>query len=131
MSRLLPRSLFGQTLLVLLFGLVVSHTAGYWIYTFDREQAVRAVGGIAAAQRITNLTRLVQETSPDARPRIVAALSDPTFRVTLSGEPPPSTADEDDGQVAEAISQFLVDQLSLQQPPRVSAPGILRSSCQS
>ena len=55
MTRLLPRSLFGQTLLILLAGLIVSHAVGSWIYTADREQAVRAVGGFATAQRIANL----------------------------------------------------------------------------
>ena len=68
MTRFLPRSLFGQTLLILLAGLIVSHAIGSWIYTADREQAVRAVGGFATAQRIANLTRLVQDT-----PREVAA----------------------------------------------------------
>ena len=68
MTRFLPRSLFGQTLLILLAGLIVSHAVGSWIYTADREQAVRAVGGFATAQRIANLTRLVQDT-----PREVAA----------------------------------------------------------
>ena len=66
MSRLLPKSLFGQTLLILLAGLIVSHAVGSWIYTADREQAVRAVGGFAAAQRIANLTRLVQEAPREA-----------------------------------------------------------------
>ena len=33
MSRFLPRGLFGQTLLVLLAGLIVSHAIGFWIYT--------------------------------------------------------------------------------------------------
>ena len=78
MSRFLPKSLFGQTLLVLLVGLIISHVAGSWIYALDREQAVRAVGGFTAAQRITNLTRLVQETPRESRTRIVAALSDQT-----------------------------------------------------
>ena len=74
MTRFLPRSLFGQTLLILLAGLIVSHAVGSWIYTADREQAVRAVGGFATAQRIANLTRLVQDTPREARQRIVAAL---------------------------------------------------------
>ena len=79
MSRLLPKSLFGQTLLILLAGLIISHAVGSWIYTADREQAVRAVGGFAAAQRIANLTRLVQEAPQEWRERIVAALSDQSF----------------------------------------------------
>ena len=88
MNRLLPKSLFGQTLLILLAGLIVSHLVGSWIYTADREQAVRAVGGFAAAQRIANLTRLVQEAPLEWRERIVAALSDQTLRVSLSNQPP-------------------------------------------
>ncbi|GLH76541.1 hypothetical protein SSBR45G_14490 [Bradyrhizobium sp. SSBR45G] len=123
MSGFLPRSLFGQTLLALLVGLVISHAAGSWIYSLDREQAVRAVGGLAAAQRITNLTRLVDETPRGSRERIVDALSDQTFRVALSTEPPASGPGDDDGQVAEAIKDFLVNQLSLKsgRQPRVSA----------
>ena len=84
---------------------------------------MRAVGGFAAAQRITNLTRLVQEAPREWRERIVAALSDQTFRVSLSAQPPAMTPADDDAPVAEAIRDFLVDQLSLgpAQQPRVSA----------
>ena len=71
MTRFLPKSLFGQTLLILLVGLVVSHAIGAWIYAGAREQAVRAVGGFAAAQRVANLSRLVEEAPADWRPRIV------------------------------------------------------------
>ena len=88
MSRLLPKSLFGQTLLILVAGLIVSLLVGSWIYTLDREQAVRAVGGFSAAQRITNLTKLVQDTPREWRERIVAGLSDQTFHVSLSAQPP-------------------------------------------
>ena len=123
MSRFLPKSLFGQTLLVLLVGLIISHVAGSWIYTLDREQAVRAVGGFAAAQRITNLARLVQETPRQSRARIVAALSDQTFRVSLSAQPPAMSPGDNDAEVTDAIKDFLIDQLSLEstQQPRVSA----------
>jgi signal transduction histidine kinase len=123
MNRLLPKSLFGQTLLILLAGLIVSHIFGSWIYTADREQAVRAVGGLAAAQRIANLTRLVHEAPQEWRERIVAALSDQTFRVSLSSEPPSIGSANDDTPVAQAIREFLIDQLSLglARQPRVSA----------
>ena len=36
MTRLFPKSLFGQTLLILLAGLVISHAAGWWLFTADR-----------------------------------------------------------------------------------------------
>ena len=123
MNRLFPRSLFGQTLLILLAGLVVSHAVGSWIYTADREQAVRAVGGFATAQRIANLTRLVQDTPQEARQRIVASLSDQTFRVSLSPQPIAAQSGDDDPFAAQAIREFLVDQLSLgpARQPRVFA----------
>ncbi len=124
MSRLLPKSLFGQTLLILLAGLIVSHAVGSWIYTADREQAVRAVGGFAAAQRIANLTRLVQEAPREWRERIVAALSDQTLpRLALGPSLRQSASADDDTPVAQAIKEFLVDQLSLgpARQPRVSA----------
>jgi signal transduction histidine kinase len=123
MSRFLPKSLFGQTLLILLAGLIISHAVGSWIYTADREQAVRAVGGFAAAQRIANLTRLVEEAPPDWRGRIVAALSDQTLRVRLSPEPPAFELADDDTAIAQAIKEFLIAQLSLGpgRQPRVSA----------
>ncbi len=123
MKRLLPQSLFGQTLLVLGAGLIVSLLVGSWIYTLDREQAVRAVGGLAAAQRMTNLTRLVEDTPREGRERIVAGLSDQTFRVLLSSQPPAIAPNDDDVAVAQAIKEFLVDQLSLTlgREPRVAA----------
>ena len=122
MSAFFPKSLFGQTLLILLAGLIVSHAAGSWLYTADREQAVRAVGGFATAQRIANLTRLVQDTPRESRDRIVAALSDQSFRVSLSAETPSITDAEDGGTVSEAIKDYLVDRLSLgSRVPRVSA----------
>lgn len=122
MSRLFPRSLFGQTLLILLAGLIVSHGVGSWLYTADREQAVRAIGGFAAAQRIANLTRLVQETPRESRARIVTALSDQTFRSTLVTQPPAIVSDDEHTQVAEAIKDYLITQLSLdaRRQPRVS-----------
>lgn len=112
MSRLLPKSLFGQTLLILLAGLVVSQAAGWWIYTADREQAVRAIGGLAAAQRITNLTRLVQEAPIEWRERIVFALSDQTFRVALSRHRPTISVNGEGSIAAQVIKEFLAEQLS-------------------
>lgn len=111
MSRFLPKSLFGQTLLILLAGLIISHAIGSWLYTTDREQAVRAIGGFAAAQRIANLTRLVQDAPPEWRERIVSALSDQTFRVSLSAQPPSLPADFENDSSVEAVKEFLTQQV--------------------
>ena len=110
MTRFLPKSLFGQTLLILLFGLVISHAIGAWIYAGAREQAVRAIGGFAAAQRVANLSRLVEEAPADWRPRIVAALSDPSFQVALLAQPPEQLPADADGP-AQAIQDYVLGQL--------------------
>ncbi len=112
MRPFLPKSLFGQTLLILFAGLAISHLVGAWIYTTDREDAVRAVGGLALAQRIANLTQLVEDAPNEWRDRIVAASSDPTFRITLSATPPDFGAADDRAPVSQVIEGFLADQLS-------------------
>ena len=112
MTRFLPHSLFGQTLLILLVGLLVSHLVGGWIYSSDRRVAVETVGGLAAAPRIVNLARLVVDTPPASRARLVEGLSDPSFRVALGATPPAfaSLASVSDGP-ASAISEFLLREL--------------------
>jgi signal transduction histidine kinase len=121
-NRLLPSSLFGQTLFILLAGLIVSHLIGSWIYTADREQAVRTVGGFAAAQRIANLTRLVQEAPREWRERIVAALSDQTLRVSLSTQLPTFDDATKDVAVSQIIRDFLAEQVPVKSAlqPRIS-----------
>ena len=89
---------------------MISHAIGAWIYAGAREQAVRAIGGYAAAQRVANLSRLVEEAPADWRPRIVAALSDPTFRVALSAQPPEQLPTDADG-AAKAIEEYVLEQL--------------------
>jgi signal transduction histidine kinase len=113
MNRFLPRSLFGQTLLLLLAGLIVSHAIGSFIYSLDREAAVRTVGGLATAQRIANVSRLVEDMPADWRDRLVAGLSDRILTVTLTDTPPLTTSDS--GNVADVIRDYLMHQLRL--PP--------------
>ena len=115
MNRLLPRTLFGQMLVILLGGLLMSHLLGWWIYASDRAQAVRAVGGYAATQRIANLARLVDEAPPDWRDRIVVAANDPTLRVTLTRDPPTEAddaSDDDDVPIRRYLAAQLPDPLA-------------------
>ena len=110
MTRLLPRTLVGQMILILLVGLAASHFVANWIHATDRGQAVRAVGGYAATQRIANLVRLIDEAPEDWRSRIVAAASDPTLRVTLSSEPLATSAEASDFADL-PVQRYLVEQL--------------------
>ena len=113
MSRILPRTLFSQTLLILLAGLILSQAVGAWIYLGARREAVRAVGGLAVAQRVANLTRLIEEAPAEWRNRIVAASSDPTFRLAITTREPvvlPGAGQEK--TAAAAIEGYLTEELS-------------------
>jgi len=113
MKRLLPQTLFGQTLLVLLAGIGLALAAGAWIYSSARQEAVRAVGALAVAERIINVSRLVGEAPASWRSRLASGSSDPMFRVNLSAQksPPGAPVQADDASqiIADYIKQALPD----------------------
>lgn len=88
MTRLFPKTLFAQTVLVLLAGTGLALAAGAWIYSSARQEAVRAVGALAAAERIINVSRLVGEAPAEWRRRLVEGSSDPLFQVMLTNDRP-------------------------------------------
>jgi len=110
MKRFLPRTLISQMILILLAGLVVSHVVAGWIHSSDRARVVRAIGGYAAAQRIANLVRLIDEAPDDWRPRIIAAMSDPRLRIAVTNEAPVIPPDESDA-VDPPVRDYLADLL--------------------
>jgi signal transduction histidine kinase len=86
MRRFLPKSLAGQTVLVLLAGLTVSHLLSIAIYSSDRAEVLMLAGDQQMAHRIAEISRLLQETPPDWRERIVHATNSPSLRITLTPE---------------------------------------------
>lgn len=96
---------------ILLAGLVVSYFAGTWIFAANRQAAVRALGSLAATQRIANLARLIDEAPPIWRARIVRAASDPTLRVALRNAPPPATPSDAARLIRAALAAQLPDAL--------------------
>ncbi|MDX9862907.1 MAG: hypothetical protein RBS99_18525, partial [Rhodospirillales bacterium] len=61
MRRLLPKSLFGQTVLVLLIGLTVSHLVSMAVYSSDRVEVLTLSGGEETARRIASIARLIDQ----------------------------------------------------------------------
>jgi signal transduction histidine kinase len=111
MSSILPRTLFGQTLLALLAGIGLAVVVGGWIYASARLEAVRAVGALAAAERIVNLSRMVAEAPAEWRSRLAQGSSDATFRVGLSSRSPALTTEAGEADAAGAIAVFMQDAL--------------------
>jgi signal transduction histidine kinase len=110
MKRLVPQTLFGQTLLLLLVGMGLSLLAGSWIYVSARQEAVRAVGGLTAAERIINLSRLIEDVPAEWRDRIIAGANDASFRVRLTVKRPSATGDSVTSEAA-LIEAYLAEAL--------------------
>jgi signal transduction histidine kinase len=111
MKRFVPQTLFGQTLLLLLVGMGLSLLAGSWIYVSARQEAVRAVGGLAAAERIINLSRLIEDVPAEWRDRIVAGANDAAFRIRLTSIMPSPSVESSLTTEAEHIEAYLKEAL--------------------
>lgn len=119
MIRFFPQSLFGQTLATLLAGLIVSSLVGLWIYSSDREEAVRSVGGLAVVDRVVNVARLVKDAPNEWQTQILAASSDEFFSVSSSNKPLEPPSPDGNTITAKTLKRLLADRLALpvdQQP---------------
>lgn len=85
--RLLPRSLFGRIVLVLLAGLTIAQIVSLTIHLRERGQLLAQASGMRAAQRIADIVRLLDSLGPAERRRIVGVLSAPPLIVVLDREP--------------------------------------------
>jgi signal transduction histidine kinase len=93
--RLLPRSLFGRLVLVLLAGLLVAQLATLYINAGERDQLLYRSGGMHAAQRVADLVNLLDSITPAERLRVAAVFDGPPLAVTL--DRPPLPADPNGG----------------------------------
>lgn len=88
MRKLLPDSLFGRLLLLLLLGLSVVAMGSAWIVLGERGHLLHRVSALHAAQGIAGLARLLDAMPEAERRRLVAALDlRPLGSISLD-EPP-------------------------------------------
>jgi signal transduction histidine kinase len=96
--RLLPRSLFGRLVLILLGGLAIAQLATAYLNLSERDQLLYRAGGMRTAQRIADICRLLDSVSAEERRRIVAVFSEPPLAITLDRPalaPEPADGDGD------------------------------------
>ncbi len=86
---LLPRSLFWRLMLVLVFGLVLAQIIGSMILLQDRDHLLQDNLGKHLVNRVTTVVRLINNTTPEDRRRIIQAFDSPEFRVSMSDKPRP------------------------------------------
>lgn len=86
MRRLLPETLVGRTVLVLLLGLVVSQLIVVLVFSLNHSELAARFGGLQISERVAQAVQLVNRTSNAQRVDTVMALGDPGFRVGWGSE---------------------------------------------
>lgn len=104
MKSILPNSIAGRTLVVMVSGLILSHLLSVAIYTTDRRSAINLVGGEHVSERMITLARLIEGASPAERKRLAEIASENLLAVSLATEP--SIAD---GMAASQEEQILTE----------------------
>jgi signal transduction histidine kinase len=112
MIRLLPRGLTGQTVLVLLIGLTVSHVLSMWLYSGERREVLARLGSHDLGVRIGEMARLFDETPPEWRDHLARVTDSAALRVTITDrsvvdDGPPG--DPHHQAVRETVGSFLRD----------------------
>jgi len=102
--RLLPKSLFGRLVLVLLGGLMLAQLATVYINATERDRLAYRAGGMRLAQRIADIARLLDSVSPAERARIVAVFNAPPLAVSL--DQPPLRAQEASSETDVRLTLF-------------------------
>ena len=81
--RLVPRSLFGRLVLILLGGLIFAQLATAYINLAERDQLLYRAGGMRLAQQIADIVKLLDSLPVDERRRVVAVFNAPPLAVSL------------------------------------------------
>jgi signal transduction histidine kinase len=108
-KRVIPDTLLGRALAVLLFGVVISHLAGLLIYLTDRSHLLTLWGGHKMAAEIAAITNIVDSRGGTERLWVLTALQRPDLRLELSPQQPASRSEED--WRADALRTYILEYL--------------------
>jgi signal transduction histidine kinase len=81
--RLLPRGLFGRLVLILLCGLVFAQLVTAYLNLSERDQLLYRASGMQTAQRIADVSKLLDSVPAAERRRIVAVFNAPPLSISL------------------------------------------------
>jgi signal transduction histidine kinase len=131
---LLPRSLFGRLVAVLLAGLVTAQLVSFAIHMHERSQLLMEASGMQAAQRIADIVKLLESLGPSERARLAGILSTPPMAISLDQRPLPTFGQDADRTARAALfGAFLRRALGDAWPVEVAvaetaaaAPGTMR-----
>ncbi|MEN8167772.1 MAG: ATP-binding protein, partial [Pseudomonadota bacterium] len=122
--RLLPGSLFGRLVLLLLTGLVLAQLLSAFILLRDRGQVLYQSIRENLIVRTTGIVRLLDSLPSPGRQPLVPLLASPELRITLSEQPiSMPQADPESGPASEMVRDQLLKRLPQNTEVRVSLEG--------
>ena len=114
--RLLPRSLAGQLIVLLLLALVVAQAVSFAIFLDERREAVRTAAREHVLMRVASTARLLNDTPPALHERIVRTASTRRLHFWVDEE---SLLDPEDGYEEHPLARGLTAMLD-------GAPALVR-----
>lgn len=126
--RLLPDSLLGRTALVLVAALAGALGAAVLTFADQRSEALAALGGRNAAERVAAMVNLLEATQPEARRATLRSMDTPGFRAGWGMMPVVPESNDLHGlgaAVARHLSQHLTGheiRVSAKPPPEPPPP---------
>jgi signal transduction histidine kinase len=106
--RVLPRSVFGRMVLVLLGGLIAAQLVSFAIHSQERGELMMQTSGMRSAQRIADVVRLLDSVAPAERGKIVAVVDSPGLRVSLTRPLLPAAESDDRAAYFSAMLRYLL-----------------------
>ncbi|SKA17212.1 ATP-binding protein [Consotaella salsifontis] len=106
----LPRSMAGQTMLLLVVGLTLTHAVSMLFYSHDRDTLLAATGGREFAHRAAVVVEMIAAVPAAQRPQLVEAAKATDLDVSLSPQNPLVREHESDWRGA-MIRQLLGEEL--------------------
>ncbi|MCF6305080.1 MAG: HAMP domain-containing protein, partial [Rhodobacteraceae bacterium] len=108
MRRLIPQTLRGQLVLIILATFMVVQSISLWLFVDERSLAVRAALGLEAAGRAANVVRLLEAAPEELQPKILAAADSPLARFSLAPQASVDHLDHGgDGTVKTRVQRLL------------------------
>lgn len=107
LDRLLPQSVGGQLLAMLLLALAITQGLGLILLTDERNRAVRAALGLEAAGRAANVALLLDDAPADLRTEILRSTNSPLMRFEVGSEPSAPHNSTDAAPFLDQVRQIL------------------------
>ncbi|MBC7953486.1 MAG: HAMP domain-containing protein [Rhodospirillaceae bacterium] len=127
--RLLPDTLLGRTALVLVAAILMALSAALFMFAGQRSEALAALGGRNAAERVASMVKLLEATQPDNRRATLQSMDTPGFRAGWGINPVVGAPTEPEGIAATVARHLQTDlddreiRVSTRPPPEPPGPG--------